>query len=346
MGAPTLRAVAERAGVSLATASCALSRGRRSVSPTLRNRVFDAARELGYQPRPRGRPRGRSLTVGAVVPEATNSFFCQALRALQAALTARGHRLVVASSGDDPSVEDDLISRLASRIDGLVLTPAAGVTDATRALAARDLPVVLMDRDGDAPQFPSVSFDNFESARRATRVLLASGQRHIAIVNGPSRIGTARQRLGGYRAALSEAGVEVRDDYVRCDEFDAETARQAVHELLRLVNRPEAIFSASPISTSGVLLGLRDHRLRWPDDMAVVAFGDGVWASLVEPAVTVVEQPTAELGATAASLLLARTSSPHAAQHVVLSSRLVLRDSHWRSQRQSLPLHLLAETPA
>lgn len=330
---PLLRDVAARAGVSLASASYALGHGRRSVSEPLRARVALAARELGYEPGPRGRRRSRGLTIGAIVPDATNAFFSETLRAMEAALRRDGHVLLTASSADSPEIEEDLVRYLRGKVDGLVLAPAGAAGPTFREMAASGMPVVLMDRDGQCPEVASVSMDNLESARRAARVLAESGQSRIAVVNGPTRVTTARDRLDGYILALEEAGIPLRQEYLWKGEFSFAAGRQAVHELLALSERPGAIFSTSAILTSGVLFGLKEHGMRWPDDLAVVGFGDAVWASLVEPTVTVVEQPTAQMGETAVGLLLARTQPPASPQHVVLTSSLVLRESHWRGAR-------------
>ncbi|MHB8295975.1 MAG: LacI family DNA-binding transcriptional regulator [Acidimicrobiales bacterium] len=340
--------MATRAGVSLATASYALGDGRRSVSEPLRSRVIEAAKELGYELRPRGRRQTRSLVIAAVVPDATNSFFADALRSIEGALRRDGHMLVVASSGDDPGREDDLVRYLRGKVDGLVLAPAEAAGPAFRELAASAIPVVVMDRDSQVPEVASVSIDNRDSARRATRLLAESRQTGIAIVNGPLRVSTARDRLAGYLLGLEEAGLSLQQEFLCEGEFSFAAGRQAVHNLLRLTTRPGAIFSTSAILTSGVLFGLKEHGLCWPDDIAVVGFGDAIWASLVEPTLTVIEQPTTEMGETAVRLLLARTrpphSPPHSPQHVVLSSNLVLRESHWHGARKRGSLAPALET--
>ncbi|MDA8303002.1 MAG: LacI family DNA-binding transcriptional regulator [Actinomycetota bacterium] len=329
----TLRDVALHAGVSLATASCALGQGRRGVSDVMRARVQRAADELGYELRPRGRRRARPLWVGVVIPEVTNTFFATLTGAVDEALAAEGHRILVAPSREDPELEDQIVSLLASRIDGLVLAPASQVGPATLALASRGVPVVLVDRDGGAPQLPSVAMDNFDSAYRATMILVESGFERIALVNGPQRISTARARTEGYMAALAAGGLERSDERIWVGEFNFQDARRSVDWLMQAPERPDAIFSTSAVLTSGVLTGLRQHGLRWPDDVAVVGFGDAVYAALVEPGVTVIEQPTRTMGETAARILLNRTSYQQEAPHVLLPSKIVLRDSHWRRAR-------------
>jgi DNA-binding LacI/PurR family transcriptional regulator len=328
---PTLRDVAERAGVSLASASYALGRSGRQVGDGTRTRVLRAADELGYEPRRRGRPLRRALTVGAIVPDAANPFFADVLRAAGNHLRANGHRLLATYSGEDGETEGDLLRLIGTRVDALMLVPTRPVGRDVRNLAHR-MPVVLMDRDGDAPELASVALDNVGSARNATRALIESGHRRIAIVNGPSRVSTARDRLQGYATALQEAGIAVRETYVQTGEFSSDTGRQAVHQLFRLPEPPEAIFSSSPLLTSGILPALQEHGIRWPDEVAFIGYGDAVWASLVQPPLTIIEQPTAEMGVTAAGMILSHTRSPLPPRRIILSSRLVLRESHWRTR--------------
>ena len=329
---PTLRDVATLAGVSVGSVSYALRPGGRHVSGATRQRVLDAAAQLGYEPSGRGRRPTRSLVLAAIVPDATNSFFSDTLRSMEVALRSGGHHLVVASSGDDAAVEDELVRLIAPKIHGLVLAPAGELGPATLELAERRA-VVVMDRGVTVPGVPSIILDNRASAERATRVLLDSGHRRIALVNGPLRVSTARERLAGYETALALAGMEIIEPYVRTCEFVVEAGRQVTTELLRLPERPDAIFSSSAILTSGVLSALREHGLRWPDDIAVVGLGDAVWASLVDPPLTVIEQPKAELGRRAAEMVLAAVRGARSAEQLTLASRLVLRESHWAGRR-------------
>ena len=331
----TLRDVAKHAGVSLATASCVLGYSRRGVSEAMRARVQGAADELGYEQRPRGRPRARPLYMGVVIPEITNTFFSAIAGAAVEALAAQGHRVVVALSREDPGLEDEVVNLLAPRIDGLMLVPASQVGPATLALARRGTPVVLVDRDGGAPQLPSVVMDNFDSAYRATMILVESGFERIALVNGSQRVSTARERRDGYLAALTAGGLERSDEWIWVGEFSLQDGQRSVDWLMQAAERPDAIFSTSAMLTSGVLTGLRQHGLRWPEDVAMVGFGDAVYAALVEPGVTVIEQPTRAMGETAARILLNQSSYQQEAPHVLVPSKIVLRDSHWRRARAS-----------
>jgi LacI family transcriptional regulator len=329
----TMRDVARAAGVSLATVSYVVNAGPRPVSASSRRRVQTAIRELGYEVR---RRRAAVLTVGVVVPDATNTFFSRVVAGVQSALAQDGHRALVTSSGDDPEQEQELVRLLLrSRIDGLILTPSGSVHDEVERLPATGTPVVVMDREGGTTSLNRVIMSNYDSAFKAVRLLVDSGHRRIALLNGPERVDTARDRRRGYVDALRFAGLPVVPHYVRSVPFRPERGEQATRELLALDTPPTAIFSSSVLLTAGALTALRQHGLRWPDDVALVGFGDAIWAPMVTPPLTVVEQPAERLGATAAQLLLTtlKEGGPRTGQRVVLESPIVLRDSHWGPRR-------------
>ncbi len=324
-----MRDVARAAGVSLATVCYVVNGGPRPVSPASRRRVQAAIRELGYEAR---RRRAATLTIGVVVPDATNTFFSRAVAGVQAALDQGGHHGLVASSGDDPEREVELVRLMRRcRVDGLVLTPSGEIHEEVERLPASGTPVVVMDREGGASSLNHVTMNNYDSAFKAVRLLVDSGHRQIALLNGPERVDTARERFRGYSDALRFAGLPQLPQYVRSVPFRLERGEQATRELLALDTPPTAIFSSSVLLTAGALTALRERGLRWPDDVAIVGFGDAIWAKMMTPPLTVIEQPAERLGATAAELLLAtvRDGGPRTGQRVVLESNIVLRDSHW-----------------
>jgi DNA-binding LacI/PurR family transcriptional regulator len=334
-----MREVARAAGVSLATVSYVVNEGPRPVSSDRRKRVLAAIAELAYEPGARGRRRRRAPLIGALVPDATNAFFSSVLEAAEGVLRQQGHMLLVASSGDNPARELEQLAALRrAGVDGLLLTPAGDPPPAVEAVARRGFPVVLMDRDGGCSRLPRVVMANYRDAFRAVRVLAESGHRCIALVNGPETVCTARDRLRGYADALAHGGLALRPEYVRAGPFTREHGRQAAAALMSMPRAPEAIFSSSAILTVGLIQGLREQRLRWPDDVAVIGYGDPPWAALLHPPLTVIDQPSAEVGRTAARLLLSAggTREP---RRLLLDSSLVLRESHWWVERATSDEH-------
>jgi LacI family transcriptional regulator len=330
---PTMRDIARAAGVSLATVSYVVNGGPRPVSAHRRRLVLAAIAELGYEPRQR---RTGGLAIGVIVPVATNAFFSRAVAGIEDALGAGEHALT-SSSGDDPARELSLLrAMLRHRVDGLILTPCGEVPAEVERIATSGTPVVVMDRGAATTPLNGVTMDNHGSAVKATRLLIDSGHRRIALLNGPDRVDTARDRRRGYLDALAAAGLPVVPQYIRDVEFGRERGATATRDLLALDSPPEAIFSSSLILTAGMLSAVRERGLRWPDDVAIVGFGDAIWTQLMSPPLTVVAQPAEQLGATAAELLLSiiRNGGPRTGQRIVVESQLVLRDSHWgRSNR-------------
>ena len=345
----TLRDVAHRAGVSLATVSYVLNQGPRPVSSARRERVLAAVQELQYLPSPRERKRSRPRTIGVIVPDASHPFFAGAIQGIDHVVCPDGHLLFAASSLEDPARERRLVHAfLRCRIDGLILTPCCGVSPYVEQMVQRRVPVVIMDRGGASPSLTHVTINNYRSAFQAVRLLWESGHNRIALVNGPDQIDTYRERLRGYTDALAFAGLPFEPELVCRGPQTFDHGLQATRMLLGLAEAPSAIFSSSVPLTSGVLSGLRERRLRVPDDIALVGFGDPIWASLVTPPLTVIEQPTVLLGEAAARLLVARIGREPSAtgQRVVLETRLILRESHWRAAQPAAEATAAAEVSA
>lgn len=327
----TMREVARRAGVSISTVSYVVNGGPRPVSAAVRARVRQAMEELGYEAGGRGRPRQTEQLIGALVPDTTNSFFASVLAGAISVLRREGHILLTASSGEDSDRElREFRALRRARVQGLLLTPRGQVPPEIAEAATAGLPVVLMDRDGPSEGFARVVMANYRNSVRAVRVLADAGHRRIALVNGPRSIFTAEERRRGYVDGLRQAGLPFRSEFLRLGEFTREQGRRATTALLSLREPPEAIFSASAILTEGVLQALRQQGLRWPDDVAIIGYGDPPWASFVSPPLTVIDQPTGEIGATAARLLL--DGGARQKRRLVLDSHVLVRESHWKKR--------------
>lgn len=154
------------------------------------------------------------------------------------------------------------------------------------------------------------------------------GHTRIAIVGGPEGVSTADERLSGYRRALRDHRLSIDPDLVRHANFRESGGRSETLALLSLPQPPTAIFAVNNLTALGVLRALRERGVRIPGQMSVVAFDDLPIGDLLDPPLTVIQQPTHQIGATAAELLLRRTGDPAASiREVLLSARLVVRGS-------------------
>lgn len=327
---PTIRQVAQRAGVSTATVSRVLA-GPDKVRPDLRQRVQQAVRLLGYQPSrvARSLRAGTSLTVGVVIPDIQNPFFTGLVRGIENALLAAGYTLLLANSDEIPAREEQMLGTLrAEGVAGLVFVPITGRTTEYRPLAEAAMPIVAVDRLPANLHVDLVTVDNARGSRSAVEHLIGLGHRAIGLISGPPRHSTAQEREQGYRVALQEAHVPIRADLLRHGDFREAGGYGAMRALLELQHPPTAVFVANNLMTLGALRALHEAERRIPGDVALVGFDDMPWATSLNPPLTAVSQPALAMGETAAELLLARIAEPsRPVRHVVLDTNLVVRAS-------------------
>lgn len=327
---PTVRDVAARAGVSTATVSRVLA-GARGVQPELVNRVRQAARELRYRPNRIARHlRTRQThTVGVLMPDIENPFFTNLVGGIDELLQAAGYSLLLANYNESADRERVLLNTLrAEGVAGIIFACSDAPAAEYGELAAACLPLVGISRIPPGVAVDLVTVSNAEGARSAVEHLLALGHRRIAFINGPRAVSTARERQAGFEAAFQCAGLAVPRDLIVYADFRHAGGRDAMQSLLALVERPSAVFVGSNLMTLGALQSIREAGLKVPSDISIAGFDDMPWAISLDPPLTVVAQPSREVGINAARLLLDRISDPgRPPRHVVLDTRLIVRAS-------------------
>ncbi|MEV6108015.1 LacI family DNA-binding transcriptional regulator [Streptomyces sp. NPDC051940] len=304
-GPPTVRDVAERAGVSAMTVSRAL-RDDAKVSAATRERVRAAAAELGYRPNEMARSlrlgRGTGL-VGLLVTNLANPFYSRLALGVDAALSPHGLKAVIANTGQDLDSERSLVEDLiARRVDGIIAVPAGSDQRHLAAAAAGGVPVVVASRPPSGFDADCVLVDDFGGARDATRDLLAQGHRSIGFLGSPPAVYTGAERLRGYAAALEEAGVRVDERLVRRGQQQTDEAAAAARELLALPRPPTALFCSNNRNTIGAFHALRATRSK----AALAGFDDFELADALGMPLTLVAYDSDELGREAGRLLLGR----------------------------------------
>jgi LacI family transcriptional regulator len=324
---PTMRDVAERAGVSLKTVSRVVN-GEAGVRQATLERVEDAIRTLGFMRNDLARSlrHGQtSTTIGLVFEDLANPFYSAIARAAEEVAREHGHLLIASSSEGDPSRERELIVTLAMRrVSGLLLVPSS---DDQRFLLRQQglgFPTVFLDRPPRGVEADAVLIDNVGGAYAAVAHLLRRGHRRIGIVGDPISTFTTRERLAGYHRALAELGVPQTPDLECLGPHHAADAEAAARRLLALPDPPTAIFTTNNRNTLGVLHALRDHS----SPVALVGFDDFEFADLLATPVSVVSHDPGTMGHRGAELLfrrLAGDSGPP--RREVLPTTLVKRGS-------------------
>jgi len=327
----TIRDVARAAGVSTATAARALG-GYGHASPAARRKVSESARRLGYRPNvvARALVSRTTTTVGLVVGDIENPFFAAAARGLADVMDAHGYTVLLANADEDAGRERRAVDALRARqVDGMVVVPAPGASPEHLAeLVTAGVPLVLLDRAVVGVAADSVLVRNVAGARAAVAHLAGLGHRRIGVVSDSPEITSSAERIQGYRQALRAAGIAPEPGLISIGGPTRDDGEAAALRLLDRADRPTAVFTANNFMTVGALRAARSLGLRIPDDVALVGFDDLDWTTLVQPPVTVVRQPVADLGRVAGERLLRRLEGDAGPPNRIrLDANLIVRGS-------------------
>lgn len=327
---PTLRDVAERAGVSIKTVSRVVN-GEPGVVEAKVEAVREAVRELDYRQNVAAsslrRSDGRTAAVAALLEDLANPFSAGVHRAIEDAARERDVLIFAGSVDEDPVRERQLVRAFTSRrADALIIVPA---TDDHRYLEDEvhpGTPVVFVDRPPVGYAADCVMADNRDGASRAVRHLAEHGHRRIGYLGDLTTIATARQRYDGYVGALTLSGLSVPSELVVHNLHDLASAQAAARRLMELPEPPTALFTAQNNITVAAV-GVLQH-LGLESSVALVGFDDFPLADLMRPGITVVAQDPAAIGRTAAEILFARLAGDTSAVTTrIIPTQLIQRGS-------------------
>jgi DNA-binding LacI/PurR family transcriptional regulator len=308
----TVRDVAARAGVSIATVSRAV-RGQAHVDPRTRKRVEEAARQLSY--RPSGVARSLRLratrTIGLIVTDIENPYFPQIVSAVEDAARERGYAVLLADGRRDPEREIDSLEVLAERqVDGLIIASTALTLRHRARIRDVPCPVVIVNGESTVAAVPAVVSDNRSGGRQAGEHLLALGHRRLAYLAAPSADHWAvRQRIAGVRSAIREQAPRRASLAVVVASEGVEGGDTAARTALQGEARTTALVCYNDLTAIGAVRGLRSLGLAVPEDVSVVGFDDIEMAAHVDPPLTTVRQATGDMGRWALASLCRRIDS-------------------------------------
>jgi LacI family transcriptional regulator len=321
----TIKDVARLAGVSIATVSAVIN-GKGTASAELKRRVEEAMRALDYHPdhTARSLKTGRSRVVGMIVPDLTNSFFVELMCGVEETARKAGYSVIFSNSNEDPAQERANLSMLYSQRVGGVVLACSGPDAAYDRLTTRRFPIVFVDRlplsgfNGRA-----VVIDNVAAACEATRHLIELGHVDIAIIAGRTDLSVGIERMEGFRKAMQEAHLPIRDPYFQQGDFSFETGYECGVRLMQLPEPPTAIFSSNNKMTLGLMAALDRCGAQCPQQVSVLAFDDFPWSSHFRPRLTTMAQPSHEMGRHAMEMLLS-TIEPQNEQARAFSQSVVV----------------------
>ncbi|MEO6486355.1 MAG: LacI family DNA-binding transcriptional regulator [Thermoanaerobaculia bacterium] len=327
--ATTIKEVAARAGVSVATVSRALN-GVGPIKKATLQRVTDAAKSLRFVPHSGARSLStrRTNTVGLVLPDLHGEFFSEVIRGADLAARRQGYHLLVSGSHNNREDMTAVLRAMRGRVDGLMLMTPELAVDAVLADLPQAMPVVTVNTE--AKNFSSITIDNYGGAQTVVRHLAGIGHKRIAFICGPSANADAAQRSRGYRDACKERGLTCSTALEVDGDFSEAAGYAAALKIMDMSPRPTAIFAANDAMAVGALFALREAGLSVPEEMALVGFDDIPIARYVTPRLTTVTVAIAELGRRAFELLhqtIGNTKTSRRPPRETLATTLVVRES-------------------
>lgn len=324
----TIKDVAREAGVSTSTVSRVLTESA-SVKEETRKKVELAIEKLKYSPNviARSLRKKTSRTIGLIVPDISNPFFPDIAKGVEDRAREAGYNVILCNADDNPRKEVESIQLLKERqVDGVILVSSS--TKGGHLQKFDSMKIVLVDRELEDMEADTVLCDNIVGSYLATKHLVELGHRDIAIVTGPMELNITRDRLLGYKKALNEKNLEVKDNWIWKAGFSFDRGYNVTVENIKKGNIPTAIFASSDIAAVGVIAALEQYGLKVPDDVSVVGFDDIFLSTLIKPTLTTIAQPTYQMGKKAAELLVGRGKNKRKkAKRIVLPTRLVVRNS-------------------
>ena len=326
---PTLADVAEVAGVSTATVSRFFS-SPEAVSSALRGRVGSAVKKLEYVPDASARAlvTGRTNTLGFVVPTLDVAPFAAGVQAFQSRLAAADYTSLMAYSNYDLAEEARQVRALIARgVDGIVMVGIEHAPGLTEFLVERNVPFVNTWVFEPASEHPCIGFDNSEAMRKMARYVLDMGHRDIAIIVGglDDENDRARGRIEGLRRAMAERGLALPPERVVERRYGVTDGRDAFRQLMAVTSPPTAILCTSDVYAIGALLECHRMGIGVPEEISITGFDDLEISRHMNPPLTAVNVPAAEMGRLAAEYLLARIADQPAAHLTELDSVLSIR---------------------
>lgn len=327
---PTVKDVADAAGVSVATVSRALS-GARAVKPEHRKIVVMTAERLGYQPHTIARALRSSRTgaIGMVVPKIDNPFFPQLVSEAERVLHGHDLALLLCSSDDNPAIEARRMEVLAARhVDGMLVAPASQKASAPAldAMAAR-LPVVQFDQRVPEVHTPFVGVDDAVGIAAVIDHLVATGRTRLAFIGANAQNWSGRRRLDGFKAwARSSDPTAIQRMTV--GDFTRDFGYRATFDTLQADPSIGALVCANDLIALGALDAATELGIPVPDGLAITGFDDINVATACRPTLTTVRQPVTDIVETAVSILLDLIGGkPHGDTEIQLPVNLVVRGS-------------------
>jgi len=333
----TISDIARELNTTSSTISRALQDSPR-ISLKMRKAAQALALEHNYEPdfRASSLRKGSGKTIGILLPKIDRHYFATVLSGIDEIASQAGYSVLICQSFESYEKEKQLLKNLMhGRVDGIISSISIETTDYSHfeQVIAKGLPLVFFDRVCESLKASKVMIDDYQGACMAVEHLVENGCSRIAHFSGPQFINVYRNRTQGYLDTLKKHGLEIDEEIIFKDAITRDSGCAAMKKIIKMKNRPDAIFSSGDYSALGAILCAREAGIAIPDELAITGFANEPWDSFFDPPLTSVDQHAFETGKQVATLLLQQIESKDdifVPRTLVLSPDLVIRQSSTR----------------
>ncbi len=308
----TIKDVAKLADVSVGTVSRYLNGYK--IKEANRKKIEAAIERLQFTSNPmaRGLRTNKTFTVGVLIPRITDIFCTQVIEGIEEILNPLNYGIVICSANDSLTQQAEKLTYLKNKcVDGIIMMPVTSATLEDEGVVASGIPVVLIDRLVKDCELDAVVCDNVNGAYSAVEMIINKGHQKIGIISGPQEIYTAQERLTGYMRALNDYNIEINEEYIVYAPYNQTGGIDAFRQLMSLEDPPTAIFSTNYPTTVNAMKVMLEQGLQIGKDISLCGYDQTELFQMFNPPLSVVVQPSREIGINAAEILLKRMEGDH-----------------------------------
>ncbi|MEO6547746.1 MAG: LacI family DNA-binding transcriptional regulator [Ferruginibacter sp.] len=305
----TIHDIGRELNLTPGTVSRALNHHPR-ISTKTKDLVQKKATELQYQRNKIASSlrSGKSHTIGVIIPSAQINFFGSVVHGIELLASSSGYNIILYQTEETTVLEKKAIDTfLSARVDGILASVAKETANFRHFRDLREkhnIPLVIFDRTNDEIKVPSVVIDDYKGAYLATEHLINNGYTNIAHVSGPQHIKCFRDRLKGYQDALLKNHVEISDELVYAGDLSISSGRLAIEHFFLSENRPDAIFAVEDYTAVGIIMELKERKIKIPGEFGVIGFANENFGEYITPSLSSVDQQTVKMGQASLGLLM------------------------------------------
>ncbi len=315
----TIKDIAKETGLGLATISKYLNGG--NVRPENKILLEKAVKKLNFQVNEfaRGLKTNKSKMIGIVIPELSNLFTTTIIAEIEDILRKNCYGVMVMDYRSDEKIEKEVVDFLLSRkIDGVVYMPISDRVENAKKLIDNQVPVVFIDRKVLGISADFVGVDNITAGKKATELLLDNNHKDIAIIAGPKDLKTTCDRLEGYKLAMKNFNLSVKEENIALSGYNIEDGYKSMKAILEKNSEVTAVFATNYEMTLGAIMAINEKGVKIPDDISFVGFDNIELSRVISPKITIVSQPIMEIARKSANLLLERLKNEGVSSQIIL----------------------------